>query len=76
MLGADVGDDLVDVAAALGFELDGDVAGVGLGDGGEAHLEAGAAGDVLSTSGCSFRICSTCVEDAVGFGERAAGGMM
>ena len=30
--------------------------------------------EVLSTSGVSRRICSTCCEDAVGLGERAAGG--
>ena len=40
---ADVGDDLVDGAGAFGLQLDGDVAGVGFGDGGETHLQAGAA---------------------------------
>ncbi len=72
-LGADVGDDVVDGAAAFGFELDGDVAGVGLSDGGEAHLQAGAAAD-------AFDLCRV-VEDGFDPGEhrlrgleRAAGG--
>ena len=42
-LRAHVGHHVVDGAAALGFQLDGEVAGVGLGHGGQAHLQAGAA---------------------------------
>ena len=35
--------DLVDAAAAFGFELDREVAGVGFSNGGKTHLQAGAA---------------------------------
>ena len=73
ILRADVGDDFVDGAAALGFELDGEVAGVGFGDGGEAHLQAGAAGGAFDF-GRSAQDPFDVLEDAVGLGERAAGG--
>ena len=42
--GAHFGGDLFGAAAALAFELDGDIAAIGFGDGGEAELQAGAAG--------------------------------
>jgi hypothetical protein len=41
--GTDVGHHLVDVAVAFGFEPDREVSAVGLGDCGEAHLEASTA---------------------------------
>ncbi len=40
---AELRDDFVDVTAALALQLDGNVAAVGLGDGGQAQLQAGAA---------------------------------
>ena len=42
-LGAHVGDHLVAAAAALALQLDGNIAGVGFGDRGQAQLQAGAA---------------------------------
>ena len=51
---AHVGHHFVDAAAAFGLQLHGEVAGVGLGDGGQAHLQAGAArGDLHFGSGAA-----------------------
>ena len=57
----------------FGLQLDGDVAGVCFGDCGEAHLQAGAAGDDFDV-GVVLENCFDVLEDAVGLGERAAGG--
>ena len=50
--------DVVDAAAAFVSKHDGEVAGVGFGDGGETHLEAGAAGGG-GDLGRSWRMRST-----------------
>ena len=69
---ADIGDDFVDTAIAFRLELDSNVAGVGFGDGGEAHLEAGAARDAIDFG--SFGEDSLDVlENAIRLGERTAG---
>ena len=44
---AQVRDDLIDAAVTLALQLHGDVAGVGLGDRGQAHLQARPARDAL-----------------------------
>ena len=70
---AGVGHDFVDAAAAVVLEHDGEVAGVGFGDGGEAHLEAGAArggGDF----GDGVEDLVDVEEDAVGLLEGGTGG--
>jgi len=72
--GADVGDDLVDRAIAVDFKTDGEVAAVSFSDGGEAELEAGAAGGDLDL-GCVMEDLLDVGEDAVGLGERGAGGV-
>ena len=68
---ADVLHDLFDVAVAVTLEADGEVAGVGLGDGGEAHLQAGAAAGDLDLGRAAQDLLDV-LEDAVGLGERCA----
>ena len=65
--------DLVDVAVAVGLEADGEVAGVGFGDGGEAHLQAGAAAGGGDLGGAAQDLLDV-LQDAVGLGQRGAGG--
>ena len=72
-LSAHVGHDVVDCAAALGLELYGEVAGVGLSDGGKAHLQAGAARGAFDF-GLIAKDALDMVENAVGLSERTAGG--
>ena len=65
--------DVVDAAAAVVGEQDGEVAGVGFCNGGESHLQAGAAGG----GGDFGELVEDAVdveEDAVGFLQRGAGG--
>ena len=63
---------LVDRAAALGFQLHGEVAGVGFGDGGEAHLQAGAArGDFDFGRGVQDAL--DMLKNAIGLAQRTAG---
>ena len=65
---ANIGHDLVDAAASIALELDGDVAVVRLGYGGEAHLQAGAAAGALDFRGVVQNLLDV-VEHAVGLGE-------
>ena len=55
------------------FQADGEVAVVGFGDGNEAELEAGAARGDLDLWGVLEDLLDV-EEDAVGLGERGAGG--
>ena len=71
--GADFGHDLVDGAVALFLEEDGEVATVCLGDGGEAELQAGAAGGGHDLGGAVEDLLDV-GEDAVGLSERGSGG--
>ena len=57
----------------FGLEEDGEVAAVGLGDGGEAELQAGAAGGGHDL-GSAVEDLLDVGEHAVGLGERGAGG--
>ena len=60
-------------SAAIGLELNSEVAGVGFGDGSQAHLEARAARCVLDF-GSRSQDALHMIEHAVGFSERAARG--
>src|SRR5579859_2491517 len=68
---AEIGDDVVNGAAALGLELDGEVATIRFGDGGEAELEPRAAGSCFDF-GSGAQNFFDVLENAVGFGERTA----
>ena len=75
-LGAQLGDDLVHAAVALGFQLDGDVAGVGLGHGGQTKLQAGAARVALDLRELAQHLLDV-RDHAVGFvAVRCPAGMM
>ena len=63
----------VDAAAALGLELHGEVAGVGFGHGGQAHLQAGAARGAFDFRH-RVQDALDVLQHAVGLGQRAAGG--
>ena len=70
--GADVGNDVVDVALAILLQPDGKISVVRLGDGGKAQLHTGAAGSVLDFRR-GLKNFLNVQEDAVGFSERTAG---
>ena len=67
--------DFVDAAVALGLQLDGEVAGVGFGHGGKAHLQAGAARGAFDL-GVLRRICSTCCRTRLVSVSELPAGMM
>ena len=71
-LGAHVGDHLVAAAAALAFQLDRDIAGVGFGDGGQAELQAGAPRSALHLGDGAQDLLHV-GDHAVGLFERRAG---
>ena len=68
-----VGHHLVDAALAIFLEDHGDVAIVGLGHGGEAHLQAGAAAGVIDLRGLHEDLVNA-REHLVGGGDGASGG--
>src|SRR6266702_2276865 len=70
---ANVGHDLVNGPATLAFQADGEVTAIGLGDGSEPKLEAGTTGGDLYFGRAVENLLDVS-EDAVGFGERGAGG--
>src|ERR1039457_6726940 len=72
-LRADIVNDFVDGPAAFGFQLDSEIASVGFGHGGKAHLQAGAARGALHFRSC-VKDALYMLKDAIGFGERTACG--
>ena len=74
ILFADVLHDLFDVAVAVLLEADREVSGVGLGDRGEAHLQAGAAAGDLDL-GRAAQYLLDVLEDAVGLASEVPAGV-
>src|SRR6266481_20570 len=72
-LSAHIGNNFVNRLTAFGLQLHGNVAGVRFRDRGEAHLEAGTAGDDFDI-GVIAENCFDVLEDSVCLGKRAAGG--
>ncbi len=75
MLAAHLVHHVPDGAAALRLELDGEVAGVGLGDRGEAQLQP-VRREVFSTSGIECRMRSTCSSTRLVSASELPAGMM